>query len=189
MFKPRQLTEIDIRFKKLLDASPMPKCVQRIYDSLGRHHRQGHQRSLEQQQPTGGEPDPGIRRREPSKSDQKDQPVSLEVHTHPHLKAEPSSPPVGDTQQRPKADVSIISNNGVEQNVAINARRKQGSYRKSIPKTRARSEVYPQVLDTRITTSRRRRSARSSGPREYWILGSHRGKPVYNEAALSKPRV
>ncbi|KAK6498551.1 hypothetical protein TWF481_011139 [Arthrobotrys musiformis] len=173
--RARQRTETDVRFKRLLDASPMPESVRRLYESLRRQEQHIRQRVHEQQRPKG-RLNASVHREapEPNKMD-----MSI-----------PTEAPVRPSHTEETSSLTGIQGSGssTKENNAPEARGKRSNYKKLVTGSSSNQvESYPQSSTVTNAASQRRRSARSSGPREYWVLGSRRKIPIYNETALSKP--
>ncbi|KAK6514443.1 hypothetical protein TWF281_004644 [Arthrobotrys megalospora] len=182
MFTPRQLTETDIRFKKLLDASPMPKSVRRLYENLGQQ-KQHERHKLQEQQRPGSKLNPGIGHGS-LKADEKDEPTAK---APPNPNGESSSSSAGN--KPPQAIDAVDVQNNTEQKDAPSTQSRESKYKKSIQgASSSRAESGRTGISVRAA-SHRRRSGRSSGPRDYWVLGSRRKLPIYNETMLSKPRM
>lgn len=162
----------------------MPKSVRRLYESLGKRKRQERQQLQGQQKP-GCKLNPDIYHGA-SKTDKKDLPVATKELVHPCIKVESSSSSVDNTHT-PGTNVQS-SNASPKQNDTPKAQRKQSNYKKLIAGASSKgAESDPRAASIEKAASRRRRSVRSSGPRDYWILGSKRKMPIYNETLLSKP--
>ncbi|KAF3119579.1 hypothetical protein TWF569_003654 [Orbilia oligospora] len=139
MFTPRQPTQTDrptqtdIKFKKLLDASPMLKGI----------GQQQQQRPKKSTLTTG-------------------------------------------KNGRPTANVKV-SGVGVKQGDKTKAEKGQRNRENPMRASSDGSQSWMGIANAKERAYRGRMLARPSGPRDYWILGSRRKIPVYNETVLSKP--
>ncbi|KAK6329840.1 hypothetical protein TWF718_003273 [Orbilia javanica] len=169
---PRQLTETDIRFKKLLDATPMPKSVQLVYESLSRPKQPG-------QCGLGNTPN-----RSPHHELNKGLVVATKDLAHPCMKvgSSPSS-----VDRAPTLRTSLQSDNISIGSKGTAKAHRGGNFKKLIARAKDTNEIGSGTRTTGTkTASHRRRSNRQSGARDYWVLGSRRKTPVYNEMILSK---
>ncbi|KAK6525510.1 hypothetical protein TWF694_005640 [Orbilia ellipsospora] len=181
---PRRLTAMDIRFQQVLDSSPMPKSIRRVYESLGAQQRE----RLEEvaRKHTAGLRTPKLH---PGIINPPRIVIATPVpnaQSKNNTDSQESDPDLGHANQAGKKENQAASSSLENQSLEPVSSDKSTEWNNCGTESNAPAGGISGHRKV-ITASRRRKSARRSGPRDYWILGSRRRNPVYDESVLRKP--
>ncbi|KAJ6256560.1 hypothetical protein Dda_8423 [Drechslerella dactyloides] len=171
----RRPSETDVRFQQLLEASPLPKSVLRLRDKLQQQTRQGSAGALNASPAADAQLeaalDDGGDGRDSRDSDDGDDDARMQLESSP-------------ARERASSPAKRQATAGSSADVAGRVAPRAPDARDVTPSDRDKDKDGDEIATSSTsTTPQRRKSARRSGPRDYWVLGSTPRAPVYNETA------